>query len=290
MRLSLLIGCLVGYSCMLPVIMGCGTQTEVSVAGIPPSGQETTTKNGVQKKAGKMEKATFGGGCFWCVEAVFLQLEGVESVKSGYMGGEVSISGNGGKEYSLEGILPARYHKVSVFLNGVKKTVGDDYQLNRTQLVMKDPVSPSDDLYVVVDEPTYKQICSGTTGHAEVIQIEYDPSKISFDVLLQVFWKTHDPTTLNRQGNDVGPQYRSAVFYHTDEQSEKATTYKKKLNEAQAFPNPVVTEITPATRFYIAEDYHQNYFENNPGNGYCRLLIPPKLEKLKQVFGDKLKK
>ncbi|MEM7783979.1 MAG: peptide-methionine (S)-S-oxide reductase MsrA [Planctomycetota bacterium] len=176
-----------------------------------------------------MAVATFGGGCFWCTEAVFQELAGVQSVESGYMGGNV-------------------------------------------------------------DNPTYKQVCTGLTGHAEVIQIKYDPEVVSFDVLLQVFWKTHDPTTLNRQGNDVGTQYRSVVFYHDDEQKELATKYKNKLNEEKAFANPVVTEISPASTYYPAEDYHQNYFANNPNQPYCRALIPPKLEKLKKVFGDKLKK
>ena len=176
-----------------------------------------------------METATFGAGCFWCVEAVFLELKGVESVQSGYMGGRV-------------------------------------------------------------ENPTYKQVCTGRTGHAEVIQIKYDPAVVSFDVLLQVFWQTHDPTTRNRQGNDIGSQYRSVVFYHNDEQKDKATEYKIKLNRVKAFPKAIVTEISPAETFYVAEDYHQNYFANNPNQPYCRALIPPKLEKLKKVFGDKLKK
>jgi len=175
-----------------------------------------------------MEVATFGGGCFWCVEAVFLELKGVSSVKSGYMGGKV-------------------------------------------------------------DNPTYKQVCTGTTGHAEVIHIEYDPEVVSFDVLLQVFWTTHDPTTLNRQGADVGTQYRSVVFYHSNEQRDKAALYKKRLNEAKAFPSPIVTEIAAASKLYVAEDYHQNYFNNNPNQPYCVALIPPKLEKLKKAFGDKLR-
>lgn len=175
------------------------------------------------------ETATFGAGCFWCVEAVFQQIEGVTAVKSGYMGGHV-------------------------------------------------------------DNPTYKQVCGGMTGHAEVTQIEFNPNKISFDELLQVFWKTHDPTTLNQQGADVGTQYRSAVFYHNETQKEKAESYKQKLNDAKAFDNPIVTEIVPAVKMYVAEDYHQNYFNENPGNPYCRMVISPKLEKLKAVFGDKLKK
>lgn len=181
-----------------------------------------------KKEEKKMEVATFGGGCFWCVEAVFLELKGVSSVRSGYMGGQV-------------------------------------------------------------DNPTYKQICSGETGHAEIVHIEYDPEVVSFDVLLQVFWKTHDPTTLNRQGNDVGTQYRSVVFYHSEAQKDKATTYKNKLNEVKAFSSPIVTEIAAATKLYIAEGYHQNYFNNNPNQPYCRALIPPKIEKLRKAFGDKLK-
>lgn len=205
-------------------------EQEKEAEPIQESANKTASQeSGELKMEPKMEIATFGGGCFWCTEAVFQELEGVASVKSGYMGGRT-------------------------------------------------------------ENPTYKQICTGTTGHAEVIQIEYDPEKVSFDVLLQVFWKTHDPTTLNRQGNDVGTQYRSAVFYHSEEQQKKASDYKKKLNDAKAFSNPIVTEITAASKFWPAEDYHQNYFDNNPSQPYCRALIPPKLEKLRQVFGDKLKK
>ncbi len=176
----------------------------------------------------KMEKATFGGGCFWCTEAVFQQLEGVESVKSGYMGGHVK-------------------------------------------------------------NPTYDDVCSGLTGHAEVIQIEYDPAKVTFDELLMVFWKTHDPTTLNQQGPDVGTQYRSAVFYHNDEQKQLAESYKEKLLKAKAFRR-ITTKIEPASELYVAEDYHQNFFNNNPRNRYCQAMINPKLDKLKEVFADKLKK
>ena len=176
-----------------------------------------------------LETATFGAGCFWCVEAVFKMLDGVQQVESGYMGG-------------------------------------------------------------LTDNPTYEDVCTGTTGHAEVIQITFDSDKISFKDLLEVFWKTHDPTTLNRQGNDRGTQYRSAVFYHSDEQKQLAEKYKQELNEAEAFPNPIVTEITEVSKMFVAEDYHQNYFALNQSNPYCRAVIPPKLEKLKKVFGDKLKK
>lgn len=175
-----------------------------------------------------LETATFGGGCFWCTEAVFQQLKGVESVVSGYMGGQV-------------------------------------------------------------DNPTYKQVCSGQTGHAEVIQITFDPSVIDFAKLLEIHIKTHDPTTLNRQGADVGTQYRSAIFYHTPEQKETSEAIKKKLGESGAFRNPIVTEIVPAVKFYPAEDYHQNYFNENPGNGYCRAVALPKIRKVRKVFSDYLK-
>jgi peptide-methionine (S)-S-oxide reductase len=179
-------------------------------------------------KPASVEKATFGAGCFWCSEAVFLQLKGVKSVVSGYSGGHAK-------------------------------------------------------------SPTYEQVCSGTTGHAEVIQVTYDPSVISFPELLEVFWKTHDPTTKNRQGNDIGTQYRSAIFYHTDEQRRLAEEYKKKLDASGAFRAPIVTEITAFKEFYPAEDYHQNYFARNPTQAYCNAVIPPKLDKLKKVFADKLK-
>jgi peptide-methionine (S)-S-oxide reductase len=175
-----------------------------------------------------MAKATFAGGCFWCTEAVFLQLRGVESVVSGYTGGTVK-------------------------------------------------------------NPTYRQVCNGDTGHAEAIQITYNPAEIGYEDLLDVFWQTHDPTTLNRQGNDEGTQYRSAIFYHTDEQKQIAERSKKKLDESGKLASRIVTEIVPATVFYPAEDYHQNYFENNSRNGYCQLVIPPKLAKLKKGFADKLK-
>ncbi len=138
--------------------------------------------------------------------------------------------------------------------------------------------------------PTYKEICTGETGHAEALQIIYDPAKISFDELLAVFWETHDPTTLNRQGADVGTQYRSGIFYHNDEQKEKAEKYKVELNNSGAFNNPIVTEITAASKFYPAEDYHQQYFENNGNtNPYCQMVIRPKLDKFRKVFKDKLK-
>jgi peptide-methionine (S)-S-oxide reductase len=181
------------------------------------------------KPAPKVETATLGAGCFWCVEAVFQEVKGVISVESGY---------SGGKE----------------------------------------------------ENPTYKQVCTGLTGHAEVCQIKYDASVLPFKDVLEIFWKTHDPTTPNRQGNDKGPQYRSVVFYHSEEQKTLAEKYKKELDESKAWDKPIVTEITAFTKFWKAEDYHQNYFKNNPGQGYCAYVIAPKMDKFRKVFGEKLKK
>lgn len=175
-----------------------------------------------------MEIATFGSGCFWCTEAVFQRMKGVEKVVSGYSGGHV-------------------------------------------------------------ENPTYQQVCGGNTGHAEVVQIHYDPSQISYEQLLEVFWKTHDPTTLNRQGNDAGTQYRSAVFYHNDEQKRLAEGYKTKLEEAKIWDDPIVTEITAFKNFYSAEDYHQNYYNENSTQPYCTFVIRPKIKKLEEVFREKLK-
>lgn len=139
--------------------------------------------------------------------------------------------------------------------------------------------------------PTYKQVCTGETGHAECLEIVYDPKQISFDELLEVFWETHDPTTLNRQGNDVGTQYRSGIFYVNEEQKQKAEKYKAELDKSGAFDNPIVTEITPFSSFYPAENYHQEYFENNENNNpYCKIVIRPKVDKFRKVFKDKLKK
>jgi peptide-methionine (S)-S-oxide reductase len=141
-----------------------------------------------------------------------------------------------------------------------------------------------------IANPTYKEVCSGLTGHAEVVQITYDPQKITYDELLEVFWKTHDPTTLNRQGNDVGTQYRSAIFYHSIAQQELANAYKQKLNDAKIWDRPIVTEITAFDKFYKAEDYHQGYFDSNPEQAYCQFVIVPKVEKFEKIFKDKLKK
>ena len=141
-----------------------------------------------------------------------------------------------------------------------------------------------------VKKPTYKEVCSGLTGHAEVIQVTYNPAEVSYHELLEIFWKTHDPTTLNRQGNDIGTQYRSAIFYHTDEQKELAEGYMKELTAADVFDQPIVTEISPAAVFYKAEDYHQNYYNLNGDAPYCAFVIQPKVEKFKKVFKEKINK
>lgn len=176
----------------------------------------------------KLDKATFGAGCFWCVEAVFQQLRGVQTVESGYSGGHTK-------------------------------------------------------------NPTYEQVCTGMTGHAEVCQITYDPSVISFTELLEVFWKTHDPTTLNRQGGDVGTQYRSAIFFHSKDQQLLAEEMKEKLDVAKIWNDPLVTEIVPFVEFYKAEAYHQEYYSQNASQPYCSFVITPKIEKFRKVFADKLK-
>jgi peptide-methionine (S)-S-oxide reductase len=189
---------------------------------------ETPTVLEPPESAPGMAKATFGAGCFWCTEAVFQQLKGVQSVVSGYSGGAVK-------------------------------------------------------------NPTYRQICAGTSGHAEAVQVTYDPALISYEELLEVFWQTHDPTTRDRQGNDAGPQYRSVIFYHTDAQRQLAEHYKKQLDASGAFPRPIVTEIVPCTEFYRAEANHQNYYVEHSGQPYCRMFIGPKVDKVKKVFPDKLK-
>ncbi len=175
---------------------------------------------------GNLEQATLAGGCFWCLEAAFLELRGVERVVSGYAGGHV-------------------------------------------------------------DNPTYQQVCSGLTGHAEVVQIDFDPKIISYRDLLEVFFTIHDPTTLDRQGYDVGTQYRSAIFYHSDEQ--KAIAEAAIAEMAGIWDDPIVTELTPLPRFYPAEDYHQNYFENNPNQPYCRAVVAPKVAKVRQKYFQRLK-
>lgn len=190
--------------------------------------QDQNKKTTIEMEKEGLEIATLGAGCFWCVEAVFSELKGVESVISGYTGGNVK-------------------------------------------------------------NPSYKEVCKGTTGHAEVAQIVFDPSMISYKEILEVFWKTHDPTTLNRQGNDVGTQYRSAIYYHSDEQKEIAEFYKSELNDSKAWPNPIVTEISPLETFYEAENYHQDYFSEHGDEMYCKFVIQPKVEKFKKAFSTKLK-
>jgi peptide-methionine (S)-S-oxide reductase len=175
-----------------------------------------------------MEKATFGAGCFWCVEAIYERLEGVYNVESGYSGGHV---------------------------------------LN----------------------PTYQQVTSGRSGHAEVIRFDYDPSVISYETLLEVFWHTHDPTTLNRQGNDVGPQYRSVIYYHNEAQKLSALASMNRTNASGLWKDPIVTAIEPLINYYVAESYHQDYFENNPNAGYCSIVIAPKVRKFMKEFGHLLK-
>lgn len=175
-----------------------------------------------------MKIATFGAGCFWCVEACFKDLNGVMDVYPGYAGGQV-------------------------------------------------------------ENPTYEQVCSGNTGHAEVARVEYDENILSYEQLLEVFWFVHDPTQLNRQGNDIGTQYRSVIFYHDEFQGLEAEKYKNRLTEENVWDNPIVTEISPISNFYRAEAYHHNYFELNPQNMYCQAVVRPKVEKFRKVFSSKLK-
>jgi peptide-methionine (S)-S-oxide reductase len=192
-----------------------GTPSEAAVTPSPAAA--TATK-----------KATFGAGCFWCVEAIFERVEGVLSVESGYAGGTVK-------------------------------------------------------------DPTYEQVCGGDTGHAEAVQITFDPAKVSYDTLLEIFWKTHDPTTPNRQGADVGTQYRSVVFVHDAEQRKAAEALKAEIDAAKIYDAPIVTQIVPYDGFWKAEDYHQGYYDANRGKPYCRMVIAPKVEKLEKLFHDRLK-
>jgi peptide-methionine (S)-S-oxide reductase len=176
-----------------------------------------------------LEKATLGGGCFWCTEAVYLQLNGVVDVKPGYSGGDVK-------------------------------------------------------------NPDYEQVCTGRTGHAEVVQITYDPGKVSFSEILEVFFMTHDPTTLNRQGNDVGTQYRSVIFYHTPQQKKVAEEIILEFEKEKVYDDPIVTEVAPFDKFYVAEDYHINYFARNKNKPYCQFVVAPKVEKFQKIFKEKMKK
>lgn len=185
---------------------------------------QKNTKN----MSAKIAVATFGNGCFWCTEAIFQQLKGVQKVMPGYTGGSLK-------------------------------------------------------------NPTYKEVCSGLTGHAEAIQITYDPSEINYRELLDVFFYTHDPTTLNRQGNDVGTQYRSAIFYHDENQKVEAEKIIQQLTNEKVFENSIVTEIVPFTIFYTAEDYHKDYYKNNKNQPYCRAVINPKIDKFLKKYGSKIK-
>jgi peptide-methionine (S)-S-oxide reductase len=174
------------------------------------------------------ETAVFGGGCFWCIEAVFERLQGVTSVNSGYMGGHI-------------------------------------------------------------DKPTYRQVCGGDTGHVEVVQVKFDPSMITFRDLLDVFFTVHDPTQLNRQGNDTGEQYRSVIFYTSEEQREQAEEAIAALDAAKVWPEPVVTAVEPVSKFFVAEDYHQGYYDNNRLQPYCQFVIDPKIKKFEKKFGEKMR-
>jgi peptide-methionine (S)-S-oxide reductase len=175
------------------------------------------------------ETAVLGGGCFWCLEAVFDRLAGVKSVESGYMGGNV-------------------------------------------------------------DNPSYRQVCSGSTGHAEVVRVKFDPKQLGYRDLLEVFFTIHDPTTFNRQGNDVGTQYRSVIFYTSEDQRRTAEQVISELNAARVWPNPIVTTVEPAQKFFVAEDYHQQYYDNNSSQPYCQFVVAPKVEKFQKKFAHKIMK
>jgi peptide-methionine (S)-S-oxide reductase len=197
------------------------------IAGFSIPGRAVAVINPLRAK--KLDTATFATGCFWCTEAKFKELRGVEKVTSGFAGGHVT-------------------------------------------------------------NPSYEEVCTGTTGHAEACNIVYDPAVISYDELLEAFFVAHDPTQLNRQGNDVGTQYRSAIFYHNADQKEKAKYYISKLNQQKVYKSDIVTQVVPYTVFYKAENYHQNYYSLNGDQPYCKYVIQPELEKFRKVFKDKLKK
>lgn len=203
----------------------------IGFAACQPKEQQPpkSTKSDLMEQKDNMETATFAGGCFWCTEAVFLELEGVKSVVSGYIGG-------------------------------------------------------------TVQNPTYEQVSSGTTGHAEATQIIFDPNVISYDQLLEIYFATHDPTTLNRQGADIGTQYRSEIFYNSEDQKIQAEDYISLMTAQRTFPAPIVTRVSAATEFFAAENYHQNYYSRNQNQSYCSYVITPKVQKVRKVFADKLKK
>lgn len=211
---SLLIG-IIAYSCQAK------NETE--------SGSISTNQAMMSEQNANFDTITLGGGCFWCIEAVFQRLNGVQKVSSGYTGG-------------------------------------------------------------ITKNPTYKEICTGLTGHAEVVQVVYDPKVVSFTEILEVFFTVHDPTSLNKQGADEGTQYRSEIFYHTEEQKLISEQIIQELDASKAYDKPIVTKISAIGPFYVAEDYHQNYFNDNPRQPYCSFVVAPKVEKFEKVFKDKLKK
>lgn len=210
------------FSLVLSVVFSSCTAKEKPIVR-----EEFKEPINIKTKEG-MEIATFAGGCFWCTEALFLEIKGVEKVVSGYIGGTVK-------------------------------------------------------------NPSYREVSNGTTGHAEAIQITFDPKQVAYEDLLEMFFGTHDPTSLNRQGADVGTQYRSEVFYHSQEQKDKTEKYIALLEKEKLYDKPIVTKVSSATIFYPAEDYHQNYYNQNSGQGYCQMVIAPKLEKLRKYYKSKLK-
>jgi peptide-methionine (S)-S-oxide reductase len=216
------------------ILASCqGTASRQAEAQAPESArQETAASSSTQMEQNAMqeqrEEATFGSGCFWCTEAFFEDLNGVQSVVSGYSGGHIK-------------------------------------------------------------NPGYREVCSGRTGHAEVVRIVFDPAVVSYAELLEVFWATHDPTTLNRQGNDVGTQYRSVIYYHSEEQERIARASKEAAQSSGIWRDPIVTEISPLINWYPAEEYHQDYFANNPEQPYCAYLIRPKMDKFRKEFAERLK-
>jgi peptide-methionine (S)-S-oxide reductase len=207
---------------------GCDASAQTAPQGQPTDQGNLAVKSEPDKSSPPPALATFGAGCFWCVEAVFQEVKGVISVKSGYSGGHT-------------------------------------------------------------ENPSYEDVCTGLTGHAEVCQINFDPQQIRYEELLEIFWKTHDPTTLNRQGADEGTQYRSVIFFHNADQERLAKEYRTKLNQSGAWDAPIVTEVAAFTKFYPAEKKHDDFYRQNPNYGYCRWVIQPKMDKFRKAFHDKLK-
>ncbi|MDB4347467.1 peptide-methionine (S)-S-oxide reductase MsrA [Bacteroidia bacterium] len=207
---------------LLGLVLACNSSKKNTITEM--EAENTDTSAMINSNA----KATFGGGCFWCIETIFAQLKGVDTVLSGYAGGTVK-------------------------------------------------------------NPSYKEVCTGTTGHAEVIQIHYDSNQISYTDLMEIFFNVHDPTTLNRQGNDVGTQYRSAIMYHNEEQKELAQNYIQQIENSGVFKSKIVTTLEKLDLFYVADDYHQNYYNQNGEGGYCQFVIRPKVEKFQKQYKDKLK-